>query len=63
MSDAERMKQFMESDFLPLRDRGAMPSAEHRIATALEYIAYHIGQIDKKLDGISSSLATTAAKM
>ena len=63
MVDQERIAEFMKADFLPAHDSTSMPKAEYRIATALEYIAYHIGQIDKKLDGISNSLAVTAAKM
>ena len=59
MADTDRMEAFMKADFLPAHDRTAMPATEHRVATALEYIAYHIGQIDRKLDSISMSLART----
>ncbi len=46
MTISERIKHFMESDFLP----DSKPEAQYRVANALEYIAYHIGQIDKKLE-------------
>lgn len=43
-----KVKQFMEADFLPI----GQPSSDQRIATALEYAAFHLGQIDKKLEKI-----------
>ena len=46
MTISERIKHFMESDFLP----ESKPEAQYRVANALDYIAYHIGQIDKKLE-------------
>ena len=41
----------------------AIPATEHRVATALEYIAYHIGQIDKKLDDTNALLTGIANQM
>ena len=58
----DRMKKFMEADFLPAHDR-AIPNSEYRVATALEYIAYHMGQIDKKLDDTNALLAGIANQM
>ena len=55
MSDmtTERVEEWMEDDFLPT-SRSIQP--EDRIASALEYIAYHIGKIDKKLTRIQTAL-------
>ena len=58
MADKERIKEHMEADFLPV----GQTEVQYAVANALEYIAYHIGQIDKKLDSISMSLAQTAQK-
>lgn len=44
----EKIRAHMEEDFLP---QGQV-DAQNRVANALEYIAYHLGQIDKKLDAI-----------
>jgi hypothetical protein len=52
MVDPDRIKQYMESDFSP----GENLKVEYRVANALEYIAYHMGQINKKLDGISEAI-------
>lgn len=60
MADKDRTEAFMKADFLPAHDRGTTPDTEYRVATALEYIAYHIGQIDNKLDSISMSLGPSA---
>ena len=59
MADKGRTEAFMKADFLPISPEAAV---EYRIATALEYIAYHIGQIDNKLDSISMSLGPSAQK-
>ncbi len=58
MADRERIKQFMESEFLP----DGKPEAQYRVANALEYIAYHMGQISKKLDGIDKALTKIAQR-
>ena len=47
--EQERKLKWLQEDFVPAYSSSAVPAAEHRIAAALEYIAYHIGQIDKKL--------------
>lgn len=44
----DRLKSYMETEFLPVGSQDV--KAEMRIANALEYAAYHLGQIDKKLD-------------
>ena len=47
-----RGKRHFENDFEPAAPSGSGIDiqAALRQATALEYIAYHMGQIDKKLD-------------
>jgi hypothetical protein len=52
MADREKTEAWMKADYLPV----GSPAAEHRIANALEYIAYHIGQIDKKMDTLSERI-------
>lgn len=46
----ERQRQFYAADFDPKHRPEAMPQPEIRIATALEYIAFQLGQINRKLD-------------
>lgn len=58
MADREKIKQFMEAEFLPEDEL----DAQDRIANALEYIAYHMGQINKKLDGIDKALTKIAQR-
>jgi hypothetical protein len=48
--NSERWKAFMDQDFDPGHTPGATPATEQRIANALEYIAYQLGQINRKLD-------------
>ena len=48
----ERVRQRMERDFDPSQTAGAAPSSDVRIANALEYIAFQLGQINRKLDGM-----------
>ena len=55
-----RWKEMMEKDFdidyLPgIND----PSPEIRTATAVEYAAYQLGQINRKLDKIIAALGST----
>ena len=40
----------MEGDFLPEPSPDTLSQVDRRMANAAEYIAYHLGQIDKKLD-------------
>jgi hypothetical protein len=59
-----RSKRHFESDFEPAAPSGSGIDiqATLRQAVALEYIAYHMGQIDKKLDRLieaSERLATS----
>lgn len=50
---ADRGEAWLNADFVPA-DADRTP--EERMARALEYIAYHLGKIDKKLSGIQSVL-------
>ena len=54
MADRDKVEQWMKADFLPA---GTQPASEHKISNALEYMAYHLGQIDKKLDQVIAALA------
>jgi len=50
--NTKQVRDFMKSDFLP---SGTAP-ADERIATALEYIAHHLGQIDNKMDKVIENI-------
>lgn len=60
--EQDRMKAFLEADFLPRRDRTAMPPTDDRIATALEFIAYRTGKIDKSLEKIIEQMHLIASR-
>ncbi|MET0194348.1 MAG: hypothetical protein ABW200_13380 [Hyphomicrobiaceae bacterium] len=49
-SVASRLKAAMEEDFLPLPSPDTLSQGDRRMVNAAEYIAYHLGRIDKKLD-------------
>ena len=48
-----RIKEFFEADFDPgqTQSRTGQAETEERIAHALEYIAYQLGQINRKMGG------------
>ena len=46
----ERVRAAMEADFLPEPSPDTLSQVDRRMANAAEYIAYHLGQIDTKLD-------------
>ncbi len=48
--DRKRLEAHMKADFLPVQPRTGGSDASYRTTHALEYMAYHLGQIDKKLD-------------
>lgn len=50
MADRDQIEKFMQADYLPT---GQQISTDERIAKALEYIAYHMGQIDKRMDKLN----------
>ena len=47
----DRIKEFFETDFDPgqPQSRTGQAETEERIAQALEYIAYQLGQINRKM--------------
>jgi hypothetical protein len=50
----------MEADFLPDPSPDTLSQVDRRMTNAAEYIAYHLGQIDKKLDRLISLLEASA---
>ena len=48
--DLRRLEAHMKADFLPVQPRTGGADAAYRSAHALEYMAYHLGQVDRKLD-------------
>jgi hypothetical protein len=46
----ERITAAMEGDFPPEPSPDTLSQVDRRMANAGEYVAYHLGQIDKKLD-------------
>ena len=58
---AARWKEMMEKDFDLYYTPGInSPSPEMRTATAMEYAAYQLGQINHKLDRIIAALGSTS---
>jgi hypothetical protein len=55
----EKQQAFFTADFKP---SATAVATDQRIAAALEYIAYHLGQINNKLDAIGQSLRVTAQR-
>jgi len=58
--DAARAK--MEAEFLPEPSPDTLSQIDRRMANAAEYVAYHIGQIDKKLERLIVLLENAAEK-
>jgi hypothetical protein len=56
----EHVKAAMESDFLPEPSPDTLSQVDRRMANATEYIAYHLGQMDKKLDRLIGLLEEAA---
>ncbi len=61
-ANKERVRADMEADFLPEPSPDTLSQVDRRMANAAEYIAYHLGQIDKKLDRLIALLETSAQK-
>jgi len=59
---SEEIKRRMEGDFLPEPSSSALSQNDGRMTDAAEYIAYHLGQIDKKLDRLIAILEASANK-
>jgi hypothetical protein len=56
----ERLRATMEADFLPEPSPDTLSQLDRRMANAAEYIAYHLGRIDKKLDRLIVLLEASA---
>jgi hypothetical protein len=50
----------MEGEFLPEPSPDTLSQVDRRMANAAEYMAYHLGQIDKKLDRLITLLESAA---
>jgi hypothetical protein len=50
----------MEADFLPEPSPDTLTQVDRRMANAAEYVAYHLGQIDRKLDRLIMLLESAA---
>ena len=57
----EHVRAAMEGDFLPEPSPDTLTQVDRRMANATEYIAYHLGQIDKKLDRLIVLLEDAAS--
>jgi hypothetical protein len=56
----DSVKTDMEADFLPDPSPDTLSQVDRRMTNATEYIAYHLGQIDKKLDRLITLLEASA---
>jgi hypothetical protein len=57
----KRRKAYYEQDFDPNPAATSMPPPDVRVANALEYAAFHLGQINRKLDRIIEASERIAA--
>jgi hypothetical protein len=57
----DHIKRAMEADFLPEPSPDTLTQVDRRMANAAEYVAYHLGQIDKKLDRLIALLEAAAS--
>jgi hypothetical protein len=58
----DRVRADMEAEFLPDPSPDTLSQVDRRMANAAEYIAYHLGQIDKKLDRLITLLEAAAQR-
>lgn len=58
MDARDKVRAWMEGDFLPVGN----PEVEYRVASALEYIAYHAGKIDQTLRDLNATLKEISMK-
>lgn len=54
----DSIRQRMKDEFLPEPSPDTLGQVDRRMTNAAEYIAYHLGQIDKKLDRLITLLET-----
>ena len=59
-SSKDSVKTGMEADFLPEPSPDTLNQFDRRVTNAGEYLAYHLGQIDKKLDRLITLLEASA---
>ena len=59
---SDRLRADMEADFLPDPSPDTLSQIDRRMANAAEYVAYHLGQIDKKLDRLITLLENAASE-
>jgi hypothetical protein len=55
-----RLRAVMEAEFLPDPSPDTLSQVDRRMTNAAEYVAYHLGQIDKKLDRLIALLENAA---
>jgi hypothetical protein len=60
--EPDATRQRMEADFLPQPSSSALSQNDGRMTDAAEYMAYHLGQINKKLDRLIAILEASAAR-
>ena len=58
----ERWRARMESDFAPHHTPEQTPEPSVRLAIAAEYVAFQLGQINRKLDTMIEALSASIAK-
>ena len=56
--DHQKMLEHLDNPFIPVYSFGSKPSAESRVANALEYIAYQMGEIRRHMREINDTLKT-----
>jgi hypothetical protein len=56
----DRLRADMEAEFLPDPSPDTLSQVDRRMANAAEYVAYHLGQIDRKLDRLITLLESAA---
>jgi hypothetical protein len=56
----DQVRAEMEAEFLPEPSPDTLSQLDRRLGNAAEYIAYHLGQIDKKLDRLITLLEASA---
>jgi len=59
--DLKRLEAHMKADFLPVQPRTGGSDASYRSTHAFEYMAYQLGQMNRKLDRLIGLLETLNA--